>query len=361
MPLKWIKSYASPSIQLRVVREILPEGSATPDDLKILREDVRLSERVRGLLRAQSEDGLWSNNMLGLAPSKADGVDDVGTIPRYRELIELGLNSDDRPVRLTNRILFRVLSRDDDKRLLFEYEEPSDRYPEMAPWARDLLRQSAVACLAQAGMNEDPRVRGAAHKIATDISNFLRSDIAEDPFVKDGGKWILHPEANPPTLFAVSMLGNLPGFQRDRAGFLDRLGSYLSEPPTKKEWSLKFGRKSLSPTYYVLGDPLQADASGNPKDLALALHWIECLARLGRVDSSPTAVRILTRLYKECDDEGVWNPKSLRSLPRSASRVADFAFPLEGDISRIDQRRSDVTFRLALIAKLMERELDFIV
>jgi hypothetical protein len=76
------------------------------------------------------------------------------------------------------------------------------------------------------------------------------------------------------------------------------------------------------------------------------------LARLKLLEHSPVATRILTRLLRDCDEHGVWNPRNLRVLPKSPSGLADFAFPLESDTRTPDGKKADVTFRLALIAKL---------
>ena len=105
---------------------------------------------------------------------------------------------------------------------------------------------------------------------------------------------------------------------------------------------------------------MHADASGNAKDVPFALHWMELLARIGALESSPTATRILARLIKDLDEQGVWSPKNLRSVPKSPSKLADFAFPLECESKSVDQRRVDVTFRIALIAKLAGWELEFV-
>jgi len=95
------------------------------------------------------------------------------------------------------------------------------------------------------------------------------------------------------------------------------------------------------------------------QDLPLALHWIELLVRMGQLHSSTTAPRILSRLLSECDAQGVWNPPNLRTLPKSPSRLAEFSFPLEADAKTAEHRKADVTFRLALIAKLAGWTLDY--
>lgn len=295
-----------------------------------------------------------------MTPAKAQGIKDVGTVSQYRHLLELGVPPSERPFRLTDRLFYRLLSRDDDPALLFEYHKAAKAHPALAGWARDLMREGAAAALAHAGQIDDPRVRGAAHRVASNVSQFLRSVLSEKPIIRRGSRNVLHPDAHPPTVFSVAMLAYMPNLQRERAGFLERLGSFLARAATKRSYDILLGRKVIKPQFQLLGDPLQADSAGNPKDLPLALHWIELLVRLGLLDHAPTAQRILARLYRDCDQDGVWNPKNLRAIPRSASKLADFAFPLELDGRTLERRKSDVSFRLALIAKLAGWSLQFV-
>ncbi len=316
-------------------------------------------KEVTRILKRQGDDGVWAGNMLGLAPAKSQGIKDVGTVFQYRRLLELGVPTDDRAFRLTDRAFYRILSRDEDPSLLFEYQKAAKTTPELGPWIRDLIREGATAALAQAGQAEDPRIRGSAHRVATRVSQFLRSEVAERPIVRKGSRNILDPEAWPPTVFSMAMIALMPNLQRERAGFVERLSAFLSKPASKRAYVIQLGRKVLKPTFHLLGDPLQADGAGNAKDLPFALHWIELLARMGVLETSPTAQRILSRLVKDCDAQGVWSPKNLRGVPRSPSKLADFAFPLEIESKTVEQRQSDVTFRLALIARLAGWRLDF--
>ena len=359
VPVTWIREHACAPIRLRTALEILPPGTTPPDDLLLLREEADQYRRVKQAIRKQWQNGSWSGNMLGVAPMKSQGIKDVGTVAQYRHLLELGLAADQRAFRLADRLLFRVLARDEDRALLFEYQKASKTNPPFAVWARDLLREGATCALARAGRGEDPRVRGAAHRIISNVSHFLRSELSERPLLRRGPRNVLHPEAHPPTVFVVALLAYIPRLQRERAGFVERLGAYLSKPTTKRAWVLEFGRKAVKPTFYVLGDPLHADASGNPEDLPLAVHWIELLVRLGLLEVAPTAQKILTKLLRDCDEQGVWSPPNLRSMPHSNSKLADFACPLELDSRAPEVRRADVTFRLALIAKLAGWDLQY--
>jgi hypothetical protein len=264
---------------------------------------------------------------------------------------------DNRALRLASRLLFRLVSRDQDPKLLFEYQKFA--YAELGaePWVRIVLRDAAAAALAHGGYGDDPRVRGAAHRIANDVSQFLRSGLADDPFAKAGRSWILAPGAYPPTVFSAALLAHLPSIQRERAGLVERLGAYLAKAAPKKSYSVQCGKKTLKPTFVLLGDPLHVSAAGQTDDLPFALFWLELLARLGVLQHSPAAPKLWTRLLRDCDESGVWRPKNLRALPKRASPWSYHAFPLEVEDRRLESKQADVTFRMALIARLAGWEL----
>ncbi len=360
VPVSWLRENACAPIRWRTVTEILPQGAATPADLEELRAELLQYKGVTATVKKQKANGVWAGNILGLTANKAQGIKDVGTVAQYRRLLEMGVPRSERVFRLTERTLFRLLSRDEDPALLFEHQKAAKTNADLSIWARDMMREGATAALTQAGLMEDPRVRGAAHKIATRISQFLRSEIAEKPIRRKASRNILDSAAYPPTVHSVAIMAYMPNLQRERAGFVERLGAYLSEPETKRTYVIQVGRKVMKPTTHVLGDPLRAESSGNPKDLPFALHWIELLVRLRMLGQSSTAQRILNRLLRECDSDGVWNPGNLRALPKSSSRLADFAYPLELDGKTLERRKADVTFRLANIAKLAGWDLEYV-
>jgi hypothetical protein len=254
--------------------------------------------------RKQKASGLWDANLLAPGASKAYGWKEPGTIYQYRRLLEFGWPADHRVFRLADRFLFQLLSRlepdDPDptlatraRELLVEFEKPAKNDPGLGRWARQLGRQAAAAALSRAGHSQDPRLRGFALKIATDVSLHLRSEVAQKPFRRAKGKTVLDPTAFPPTIFAIEMLAFLPALQRERAGFIERLGAYLAIPAPKRAWVVVAGHKLFKPLFPILGDPLGADARGRVTDIPFALYWIELLARLGLVRQVPGAARTL--------------------------------------------------------------------
>jgi hypothetical protein len=344
---------ASPPIQYRTLTEVVPESARDLDRVSSLREAIVRYKEALAIVRKQKDTGLWGGNLLAPAPSKAMGWKEVGTIYQYRRLLELGWPPDARVFRFADRYLFRLLSRDDDPTLLVEFQRAAKTDPGLALWARNMGMQGAAAALARGAHQDDPRLRGAAHRIASDISAYLRSEVAQKPFKKAQGKTVLDPLAYPPTVFSVEMLAFMPAVQRERAGFLERLAAYFSIPTPRRAFFIQAGKKIIKPLFEILGDPLHADAQGRITDVAFAVYWLEMLTRLGIVRQVPSATKVLARLYSECDDQGIWSPSGLRVMPKSTNPVIYHYFPLEGPGKSPAQRQTDVTFRLALIARLL--------
>ena len=169
----------------------------------------------------------------------------------------------------------------------------------------------------------------------------------------------LNPEAHPPTWYSVAMIAQMPSLQRERAGFTERLGHYLAQPAPKKDFVVVLGKKALKPQHLLLGDPIEADSKGVAKDLPLALHYIEMLARMGALQWAPVATRVLARLMKDFDEQGVWAPKGLRGMPKALNKITYHWYPLQTDEKASESRAVDVTFRVAVIAKLLNWELTY--
>ena len=353
IPVSWLLQNAGASIRYRTYRELAPEGYAAPDVIDAAHLAIHESKTALAVVKKQKDTGIWGGNLLGLGAAPAQGVKDVGTIPQYRRLLQLEWPRSSRPFKLADRVLFRLLSRDEDPALLFEFSKSVKADPEAEEWARGIMREAASASLAEAGYGDDPRLRGAGHRIASAISQFLRSPLAEKPFIKSGAQTVLHPEAYPPSWYSVAMLASMPNLQRERAGFTERLGHYLAQPAPKKAFVIEVGKKTVRPQHLVMGDPIEADSKGLPKDLPLALHYIELMARMGALEWAPVATKVLGRLLKDCDESGVWHPKNLRSQPKAGNKITYHYYPLHLDSKSTEGKEVDVTFRLALIAKVL--------
>src|SRR5256886_8932009 len=236
----------------------------------------------QAIARKQKANGLWGGNLLAPAASKTYGWTEPGTVCQYRRLIELGWPPGERVFRDADRFLFQLLSRiepdDPDKsvaqralELLAEVQKPARTDLGLARWARRMGREAAASTLARGGHSDDPRVRGTAHTIASSISQFLRSELAEKPFKKAQGKTVLDPLAHPPSIFAVEMLAFLPPVQRERAGFIERLGHYFSAPAPRRAFFVLPGKKPPKPIFEIPGDPMRSAAQGPVTTIPFAL------------------------------------------------------------------------------------------
>jgi hypothetical protein len=360
VPLGWLIEHGNEVVKLRTYRDLAPPGTVPPDTIEALVQAVANSKTALAIVKKQKDNGIWAGNLLGLAPSAAQGIKDVGTIAQHRRLLQLGYPKSGRPFKLADRVLFRLLSRDEDPFLQFEFQKLAKDAPLAAEWAREQMREAATAALAEAGYLEDPRIRGAAHKIATLVSQYLRSPLADKPFIKQGAKVVLDPEAHPPSWYSVAMIAAMPNLQRERAGFTERLGQYLAQPTPKKAFVIALGKKTVKPDMLLLGDPIEADSKGNAKDIPLALYFIELLARIGALHTAPVATKVLHRLLADCDEHGVWHPKGLKTMPKAVHKITYHWYPLFPDGKTPESRLVDVTFRLALIAKLLGWQLEYV-
>lgn len=347
------------AIRYRTLTELAPAGYAAPEAVARAREAALQSKPALAIVKRQKEGGVWGANLLGLEADPERGIKEPGTVAQYRRLLQLGWPADARQIRTTDRLLFRILSRDEDPALLLEWQKPSRNEPAMAAWARDVFREAATAALAEAGHGEDPRLRGSAHRIASAVSQFLRSPLAEDPFVKSGRTTVLHPEAHPPSWYSVAMIAAMPSLRRERAGFTERLGHYLAQPAPKKGFSLVVGEEMVKPQHLLLGDPIDTDAKGCPKDIPLALHFIELVARIGALGWATGASAALARLLQDCDEQGIWHPKNLKAPPKAVEPVTYHYYPLQPDTKHPTAWQADVTFRLAVIAKVLGWEIEW--
>src|SRR6476469_8890462 len=123
IPLTWLLENAGPSIRFRTLTELAPAGHASPETIAAAHLAVAESKAAQAVVKKQKDTGVWGGNLLGLAPSAAQGIKDVGTIPQYRRLLQLEWPRASRPFKLADRVLFRLLSRDEDPALLFEFQK----------------------------------------------------------------------------------------------------------------------------------------------------------------------------------------------------------------------------------------------
>jgi hypothetical protein len=80
---------------------------------------------------------------------------------------------------------------------------------------------------------------------------------------------------------------------------------------------------------------------------------------MGALEWAPVATKVLARMLQDCDEVGIWRPKNLRSLPKAGNKITYHYYPLHADDKTTEGREVDITFRLALIAKVLGWKLSF--
>jgi hypothetical protein len=305
----------------------------------------------------QGPDGTWSHNMLTVPSTRAEHFEGVGTINAVRRLLEYGWDRETPPIVLARRVLFRLLAEDEDPEWLFEFGGKNTGGDEdLARRGRATLREAAAAALAHAGYEGDPRLRGAARRIVERIGAFLRSPLAQKPFIRVGNQHVLAAEAAPPSIYALTMLAYMPLFRTEHHDTMHRLYHYLTQPLPRQEIVQLCGKKVLPQPQLVLGD-LLPNRNAADADVPMAMVWLELVTRLGFLRRNENWSKLFDRFLDDRDSDGIWHPHKGLSVPRSTNPFVWPMYPLEENLSG-DERWTDVTFRLGLIARLAGRTIE---
>ena len=303
----------------------------------------------------QSVDGTWSKSMLTLPNARSETFEGVGTINAVRRLLEYGWEKDSPPLLHARRILFRLLAEDNDPEFLFELAS-KNRDEDMDRRGRAILREAAGAALAQAGYEDDPRLRGLARRVLERISAFLRSPLAQKPWIRVGNQHVLAAEAMPPSIYALTMFAHMPLFRTEHFESMDRLYHWLSQPLPRQEALQLVGKKAVLQPHLILGDQLP-NRNAADADVPSAIAWLELMARLGYLKRNDNWSKLFERFLEDRDDLGVWHPHKGMAAARSTNPLVWPMYPLESALSG-DERWTDATFRLGLIARVLGRPIE---
>ena len=216
----------------------------------------------------------------------------------------------------------------------------------------------AGAALAGAGFEGDPRLRGLARRTVDRMSDFLRSPLAEKPWIRVGNKQVLHPDAFPPTIHALHTLAHMPLFQSEQYEVMELLYEYLTRPLPRQESIQMIGTQMLPVPHLVLGD-LLPHRNSVEDDVPMALAWLELMARLGFLRRNDNWSKMFERFVDDCDRSGVWHPHKGLAMPKSSNPYVWPMYPLERTHGG-EERWADVTFRIGLIARLSGRPIDLV-
>jgi hypothetical protein len=357
-PLEWLLANAAAPIQYRSVIDVARLTEQVGTDFA----NLPLTYRPALMLAAtQSADGTWNRAMLTVPGARAEHFEGVGTINAVRRLVEYGWTRDAPTLLHARRPLFRLLAEDEDVSQLFEFVARGPADEDLVRRGRAILREAAAAALAQAGYEDDPRLRGAARRILTRVTDYVRSPLAEKPFVRVGNQHVLAAEAAPPSIYTLAMLAYMPLFRTEFHEEMDRVYDAVAQTLPRQEAAQLCGKHVVEQPHLVLGDMLPTRHAVDV-DVPWALMWLELMARLGFLRRNDGWSRLYDRLLDGTDARGVWRaPKGAtpgKGTPlRGANPFTWHMFPLDSG-KPSDGGSTDVTFRLGLIARASGRSVD---
>lgn len=302
-------------------------------------------------------DGVWNRSILSIPSQRAEHFEGVGTVPAYRRLTEYGWDKEAPPLVHTRRALFRLLAEDTDRAMLYELAPTKPKVEEeFLILQRQTLREAAGAALAGAGFEGDPRLRGLARRTIDRMAEFLRSPLAEKPWVRIGNRQVLHPDAYPPTIHMLHLLAHMPLCQSEHYEAMELLYDYLTRPLPRQESVQQIGTQLLPMPNLVLGD-LLPHRNAVEDDVPAALAWLELMARLGFLRRNDNWSKMYERFIDDCGRDGVWHPHKGLAMPKTTNPYVWPMFPIE-QAHGGEERWCDVTFRIGLIARLQGRPIE---
>lgn len=353
-PIGWLLDNASPPIQYRAIIDVAKLGGQVTPNISNLpyayRPAIELAVQA-------AVDGVWNRSILSIPSQRAEHFEGVGTVPAYRRLTEYGWDKEAPPLVHTRRALFRLLAEDVDRAMLYELAPTKPKVEEeFLILQRQSLREAAGAALAGAGFEGDPRLRGLARRTIDRMAEFLRSPLAEKPWVRIGNRQVLHPDAYPPTIHMLHLLAHMPLCQSEHYEAMELLYDYLTRPLPRQESVQQIGTQLLPMPNLVLGD-LLPHRNAVEDDVPAALAWLELMARLGFLRRNDNWSKMYERFIDDCGRDGVWHPHKGLAMPKSSNPYVWPMFPIE-QAHGGEERWADVTFRIGLIARLQGRPIE---
>jgi len=358
-PLGWIFDHASAPIQYRAAIDVARLGETLSPAFHVLPYGFAPAIELAVL---QAADGVWGDAMLALPSQRSEGFEGVGTVHAVRRMLEYGWDKDSPPIFQARRILFRLLAEDDDPSLLFELASKisikGKLDEDLLKVTRQTLREAAGAALAQSGFETDPRLRGAARRTLDRIMQFLKSPVGEKPWIRIGNRQVLSPEAFPPSIYALQMFSHMPLFRSEHYEGMELLYRWLTRSLPRQEQMQVVGKRIVPVPLFVMGDRLP-HRNAVEADVPAALSWLELVARMGFLRRNEGWSKMFERFVDDCGRDGVWHPHRGMAMPRTSSPWVWSSYPLEPSHGG-DERWSDVTFRIGLIARLSGRHIQIV-
>ena len=144
--------------------------------------------------------------------------------------------------------------------------------------------------------------------------SYLRSPLAQKPFVRVGNQHVLPDNAAPPSVYALLMLAHMPLFRNEHHDAMALLYHHLTQTLPRQEAIQLCGKKVVAQPRLVLGD-LLPNRNAADADVVLAITWLELMARLGFLKKNDNWCKLYERFLDDRDAIPV-----LRSTTRATTQ-----------------------------------------
>lgn len=360
-PLDWLREKSCPPVLARVLTEVFDRPSDDPEVAKARNGAFNYKNAVT-ISRNQQETGTWLNKVLEFEVPNNSRNRGPGMVNQFLALVEYGWDP-------THPIIHSSAGR----MLRYVVEDMTADLFEMKGYAgtnkdatREILQTLAVisaASLSRAGYGDEPSVVAVAERVLGELGEQYPTggepdlfdgqiEIAEES--KDDGIYrVVKPGHHIPDMFLFYLMAWHPVFHTDGARVVvKRVVDHMMKGD---EIALRL-REAAGKRYIKLVD-LHISQWGRDefadKRLGFLLHDLELLARTGTLTRSDKAVELLDWVVSLQEDDGVWRVDD--HIEKAVSRSQYHYFPLEESWRGKHKKYTDVTFRVLLILRLLDR------
>lgn len=362
LPYAWLEAKACAPMVQRLLVEIL-DRPASDRAVRSAREGAFNFKNAVAISRTQQESGVWLDKVLEFDPPNPSRKRGPGMVNQFLALVEYGWDSSHPIIHCSAELLLRYC-RQDSTADLYELKGYAGSNKEYNKVVRGALSVIAAAILSRAGYHGDPVVREVAERVLDELDSQYQESglaglfdgeitIAEDG--KDDGVYRrLRPGAHSPDMFLYYLMGFHPVFAtprgREVAGRVT--DALLAGDPVPYRIREVGGKPFLKLSDLSIGyqeiDDYRAGRA------AFLIHDLELLARTGSLARHGKPRRLLDWLLSFADPaDGIFRMEA--EAEKHVCRSQYHYFPIEESWRGKFKRYTDVTFRILLILKTLDR------
>lgn len=358
-PVDWLLEKACPSIRMRVLREILGRPSDDPDVYRS-REQAGNFKPAVSISRRQKENGTWLDKVLEFEAPNPSRNRGPGLVNQFLALVEYGWDRTHPIVHCTGELLMRYLV-EDPSIDLFELKGYTGDNERVTAAVRRDLADIAAALLARSGYAGEPAVVARAGRVLGELEAQYPEHGLPDLYdgevdIEEEGRYRrIREGAHIPDMFLYYLMGFHPQFTGNEGArkVVGRVTDHLMRGDELTSMRLREveGRRYLKLSDLPIGHWTREDFAAGK--VGYLLHDLELLARTGTLVRSPKAVELLDWLISLQSPDGIFHLEG--EIEKFQSRSQYHYFPLEDSWRGKHKRYTDVTFRVLLILKTLDR------